>query len=170
MMRLFLTLVFAAAVFAAALCGQPLETVKVLAKPVSRSVKLPGEFLPFESVEIYARVAGFVDKIPVDRGSVVKKGDLLVEITAPELRAQRAEARSKVESLRAQQAEAAAKLSSEQSTLARLNAAAKTSGAIAENELDIARKNIEAAQAGIRAIDNSINAAIAAEQAIADLE
>ncbi len=150
--------------------GQPLETVKVVAKPVLRSIKLPGEFLPFESVDVYARVTGFVDRIAVDRGTAVKKGDLLAEISAPEMKAQRAEAKAKIESLRFQRAEALAKQSSEQATLARLVAAARTSGAIAENEIDIVRKNVEAAQAGIRAIDNSIQAAVAAEQAFAELE
>jgi len=134
------------------LFAQTVETVKVVSKPVSRSIKLPGELLPFESVEVFARVSGFVDSIRVDRGSVVKKGDLLAEISAPELKAQRAEAHSKAEALKAQQNEAALRVSTEQATLARMQEAAKTPGAIAQNDIDVARKNIEAAQAGLRAI------------------
>ena len=35
-----------------------------------------------------AKVTGFVDKVLVDRGSIVKEGDLLATLVAPELRAQ----------------------------------------------------------------------------------
>jgi hypothetical protein len=54
--------------------AQTPELVTVVEKQVTRQVKLPGEFLPYETVELRARVAGFVDKVLVDRGSVVKKG------------------------------------------------------------------------------------------------
>ncbi len=149
---------------------QAVETVKVVAKPVSRSIKLPGELLPFESVEIYARVQGFVDKIRVDRGSAVKKGDLLAELTAPEMKAQRAEAQAKIEGLRAQRQEAFAKAFSYQATLARLIDAAKTKGAISEQELETARKTYEASQAAVQAVENAIQAAQATERSVADLE
>ena len=49
---------------------------------------LPGEFLPFLSVALHARVTGYVERVRVDRGSPVKKGDLLVELSAPEMAAQ----------------------------------------------------------------------------------
>ena len=60
---------------------------------MSRTVELPGEFLPFLSVSLHAKVPGYVDRVLVDRGSVVKQGDLLVELSAPEMEAQIAEAR-----------------------------------------------------------------------------
>src|SRR5450755_1450517 len=83
----------------AALAGraQTTELVPIISKPVSRIIDLPGEFLPFQSVSIRARVRGYVDRVLVDRGSVVKQGQLLVELTAPEIQAQIAEAESKVQ-------------------------------------------------------------------------
>ena len=50
-------------------------------------MKLPGEFQPFQSVSIHAKVRGYVDRVLVDRGSVVKQGQLLAELTAPEMQA-----------------------------------------------------------------------------------
>src|SRR5574341_354564 len=73
-----------------------IETTRVAARPLSRTVLLNGEFLPYESVDLHARVSGFVEKVLVDRGSQVRAGDLLVTLAAPEMDAQIAEARGKV--------------------------------------------------------------------------
>jgi len=61
----------------------------------SHTVLLPGEFVPYLNVSIHAKVAGFVDKVEVDRGSVVTDGQLLATMVAPELNAQHAEAEAK---------------------------------------------------------------------------
>jgi RND family efflux transporter MFP subunit len=49
------------------------------------SVTLPGTTAAFAAANIYARATGYVTKRNVDIGSRVKAGELLVEITAPEL-------------------------------------------------------------------------------------
>jgi hypothetical protein len=49
------------------------------------SVTLPGTTAAFAAANIYARATGYIAKRNVDIGSRVKAGDLLVEITAPEL-------------------------------------------------------------------------------------
>ena len=72
---------------AAAAFGQSLETVKVAAGQASRASKLPAELRPFLEVALQARVNGFVESIDVDRGSVVKKGQVIVKLSAPELAA-----------------------------------------------------------------------------------
>ena len=48
-------------------------------------LSLPGELKPFEQVNIFAKAKGFVKKIYVDRGSKVKKGQLLAVLEAPEI-------------------------------------------------------------------------------------
>jgi len=48
-------------------------------------VKLPATTLAFEAANIYARANGYIEKRQVDIGDHVKVGDLLVQITAPEL-------------------------------------------------------------------------------------
>jgi RND family efflux transporter MFP subunit len=55
-------------------------------------VNLPCTTLAFEAANIYARASGYILKRNVDIGSRVKEGDLLVEITAPELDHQIAQA------------------------------------------------------------------------------
>jgi len=65
---------------ASAFAQTTVEVVRVVSKPVERQVKLPGEFKPFMEVPIFAKVSGFVRQVNVDRGSAVKKGQLLATL------------------------------------------------------------------------------------------
>ncbi len=142
----------------------------VVAKPVSRTVDLPGEFLPFQSVTLHAKLAGFVERVLVDRGSTVDKGDLLVELSAPELRAQLAAAESRVQAAEAERAQAEAQLAGAQSTFDRLRKASETAGAVAGNELVLAGKQVEAATALVASRRQAGLAAQSAADAQKDLE
>jgi len=62
-------------------------------------VTLPGTTLAFEAANIYARASGYVLKRYVDIGDNVKKGQLLAEITAPEIDAQLAQFQSSTRQL-----------------------------------------------------------------------
>ena len=55
-------------------------------------VKLPATTLAFESANIFARANGYIESRKVDIGDHVKAGDLLAQITAPELDHQIAQA------------------------------------------------------------------------------
>jgi RND family efflux transporter MFP subunit len=147
--------------------AQTLDLVPVVSKPVSRTVELPGEFLPFLSVSLHARVPGYVDRVAVDRGSIVKQGDLLVELSAPEMSAQVAEAQSKVQASEADRLQAAAQLAAAQSTFDRTKQAAETPGAIAGNELVQAEKQVDAASA---LLNSRMQASRAAESAVRALQ
>src|ERR1700682_4279942 len=127
--------------------AQTTELSPVVSKPISRTIELPGEFQPFQSVSIHAKLRGYVDRVLVDRGSTVKQGQLLAELTAPEMKAQLAEAESKVQAAESDRLQAEAQLAAAQSTYDRLKKAAETPGAIAGNELIQAQKQVEAAQA-----------------------
>src|SRR5262245_43934179 len=145
------------------------EVVRVVSKPVERQVRLPGEFQPYLAVPIYAKVSGFVKHVNVDRGSAVKQGQTLATLEAPEMQAQIVEAESKAQALGLQRAEAEAKLAAAQGTYDRLKAASATPGVVAENDVLVAQKAAEAAQALVRSYDNSIKAANAQVQAVRDL-
>ena len=80
-----------------ALQAQSPETVAVVSHAVARTSELPAEIRPYLIVPLHARITGYVERVLVDRGSVVKQGDLLAELSAPELKAQIAEAESKVQ-------------------------------------------------------------------------
>jgi RND family efflux transporter MFP subunit len=60
------------------------------------SVSLPGTTEAFEAANIYSRTSGYVAKRSVDIGDHVKTGDLLAEITAPELDHQIAQAQATI--------------------------------------------------------------------------
>jgi membrane fusion protein, multidrug efflux system len=145
------------------------EVVRVTSKAVDRQVKLPGEFQPYLAVPIYAKLPGFVKRVAVDRGSTVKQGQVLVTLEAPEMQAQITEAQSKAQALGLQKAEAEAKLAGAQSTYDRLKSASATPGVVAENDVVVAQKNAEAAQALVRSYEDSIKAAQAQVQSVKDL-
>lgn len=56
---------------------------------------LPAVLKPFERVDVYPKVNGFIKDIPVDRGSSVKRGQLLVRLEAPEIEQQYFSAKAK---------------------------------------------------------------------------
>lgn len=97
--RLCLTALLAASFFVEASCGR--QAVKAPAGPevrvvrphkgaVGRTVTLPGNVLAYQQATLYAKVAGYLKMIAVDKGDHVKQGDLLADIEVPELIADRA--------------------------------------------------------------------------------
>jgi len=114
------------------------ELVGVTSKPLDTVLHLDGELSAYETVELRARANGYLASVLVDRGSNVKQGQLLATIVAPELNAQRAEAQSK--------------LDGDQGTYQRLQAAAKTPGAVAGDELERAAATTRADQARVDAL------------------
>jgi RND family efflux transporter MFP subunit len=149
-----------------------LETAKVVSKALQKTISIPGDLTPYQSVNIHAKVTGFLESIEVDRGSWVKQGDALALLTAPEFKAQQLEAEAKVQRSASQRAEAEAKLAGLQSTLAavqvnlaasqstydRLKAASQTPGVIAGNDLEVAAKSLEAQRMNVEAQKSSIDA------------
>src|SRR5258708_35782994 len=74
--------------------AQTVEVVTVASQKLATVFTLPAQLLPFETVDIYPKVTGFMDAIHVDRGSRVHKGQLIIQLSAPELVAQRTQAAS----------------------------------------------------------------------------
>ncbi len=83
-------------------------TAPVRASTPTMSVVWPGSTEAFALADIYARASGYITKRNVDIGSRVKQGDVLVEITAPEVQHQisQAEATLAQDSAALQQAQA----------------------------------------------------------------
>jgi len=146
------------------------DLAPVASKPVSRTVELPGEFLPFLSVSLHAKVPGYVERVLVDRGSVVKPGDLLVELSAPEMTAQIAEAESKVQASEADRLQAEAQLAAAESTYGRMKKAAETPGAIAGNEVIQAEKQVDAAKALLNSRRQATRSMAAAVRSLQELQ
>jgi RND family efflux transporter MFP subunit len=137
--------------------AQNVGLARVISKRVVRTVQLPGEFYPFLSVELHAKVAGYVDKVLVDRGSVVRQGELLVQLSAPELEARIAQAQAQVTSAESDERQAEAQLAAAQSNREKLAEAAKTPGAVAENDLIQAKQQSDAAEAAVRSRQRTVD-------------
>ena len=54
-------------------------------KHLTKQISLPGVLQPFEFVKIFPKINGFVKNVYVDRGTVVKKGQVLLRLEAPEV-------------------------------------------------------------------------------------
>src|SRR5438093_9228817 len=64
---------------------------------ITRNVTLPGEVKPYQQATLYAKVAGYLKTIPVDKGDRVKEGDLIADIEVPEMLADLAKYKAEVE-------------------------------------------------------------------------
>lgn len=106
----------------------------------------------------------------MDRGSHVKSGELLVQLSAPELQAQRSEAEANLQSAQAHLAVAQAKLMADQSTYEHLSTAAKTPGVVAGNDLLGAQQTTAADRAQVEAAQHSVLAAQEASRSVRQLE
>jgi RND family efflux transporter MFP subunit len=142
----------------------------VIQQPVDVTLSMPGELDPYQTVAIYPKVTAFVKAIRVDRGSRVRAGELMAELEAPELVAQRAEAQSKLQAVEAQLAVARSKADADTSTFDKLKAASATPGVVAGNDLVLAQKAVEADQNQIMAAQQTAEAARQALQAIMQME
>jgi membrane fusion protein, multidrug efflux system len=151
---------------------------------LNRQLRLPGELQAWQDTAIYAKVLGFVEVINVDRGSVVKEGQLLARLRAPELdtqrgeadarvratQSQRFEAQFKISGIRAQRLEAEAKLAADEATYQRMRAASATPGVVAGNDLEIAQRAVEAGRARVQLWNANEAAAKAEVKAIEENE
>jgi membrane fusion protein (multidrug efflux system) len=133
--------------------------VKVESRSLSRTVPLTAELTPFLQTDIEARVPGYVEKVLVDRGSKVRRGQLLVILSAPEMGSQTSASEASLHQAEADVAQAKASAAAAASTYERLLEAGKTPGAVAGNELIQAQTEKEAAEAVVQAREASVKAA-----------
>jgi RND family efflux transporter MFP subunit len=155
---------------AAATGPATIDVVRVVEQPLDVQLSLPGELTAYQEVAIFPRVTGFVKTVTADRGSRVRAGDLLATLEAPELVAQRAEAQSKLQAAEAQLAVARAKADADKSTFDRLKAASATPGVVAGNDVILAEKSADASRSQVVAAEQGIEAARQALNAIRDME
>jgi len=129
---------------------RPVAVAAVRSEQPRISEELPAELSAYQDAMLQARVAGFVRRLYADRGSRVARGQLLAELEAPDLVAQRAEAQHRLASAQAQRLEASAALERDQVTLQRLRgAAAAAAGAVAGNDIHVAEQTVAADQAEV---------------------
>ncbi len=116
--------------------GQPtdsagVETFVLSEQQIQSQVRLPGELIAFNQVDLYAKVNSFVKKLYVDAGSRVQAGALLATLEAPEISSQ-----FDAQTANLKAAEAA--WISSKATYERLLETSKTPGTVSPNDLDVA--------------------------------
>jgi RND family efflux transporter MFP subunit len=66
----------------------PAAVVKVARRNISSNLEIASEFLPFQEIDVYAKVSGYIQKLYVDWGTHVRQGQLLAVLEIPELQQQ----------------------------------------------------------------------------------
>src|SRR5213592_3379678 len=64
---------------------------------ITRNITLPGNVMAYQQATLYAKVAGYLKTITVDKGDRVKEGDLIADIEVPEMLADLARYKAEVE-------------------------------------------------------------------------
>jgi membrane fusion protein, multidrug efflux system len=146
------------------------STVSVESRKLQTTITLPAQLIPYERVDIYPKVTGFVQIVTVDRGSHVQRGQLLVRLTAPEIVSQRSQAEAAVRAAESQLATAQAKLASDNGTYLHMAAAAKTPGVLAENDVAVADQTVSADRSTVAAAEQNVSAARDALSSVSQME
>ncbi len=95
---IFICLIFSVAVFG---CGEghraaaddganapSAPVVKVTRGNIADNLEIASEFQPFQEIDVYAKVSGYIQKLYVDYGTHVKQGQILAVLEIPELQQQ----------------------------------------------------------------------------------
>jgi RND family efflux transporter MFP subunit len=144
----------------------PAAVVQVRRAPLSNTLSIAGEFIPYQEVELHAKVAGYIRNISVDIGDRVHKGQVLAVLEIPELVAQLQEAGAGVRHSREEITHAENEVSRAEADHAALHAAATRlrqasearPGLIAEQELDDTTAKDRSAEAQVEAAKSALSA------------
>lgn len=164
-------------VFSAAGCRQDVagkEVPEAPAAPVTtiqrahleNTFQVAGEFIPFQEVELHAKVAGYIRHIGVDIGDHVKAGQVLASLEVPELMAQVQgadagvrQSRDQISRAKSDVMRAQANYEATHSQAERLQQAAKARpGLIAQQEIDDALAKDRAASAQVDSAKSALSA------------
>ena len=111
---------------------------------VEKQTTLPGELLSYDQADIHPKVTGYIKELRVDIGSLVKKGQVLAIVEAPEIQ-------SGVEAAAGKMQAAKAKYAASRDTYDRILQASASDGVIAPDELQRARNQMLADSADFQA-------------------
>ncbi len=143
---------------------------RVVREDLSKSVDLTAEFLPWQDVEIHAKVAGYVKQINVDVGDHAKTGDVLATLEIPEIQDEQKQADAAV--LTAREEVNSMQAAADESALlaGRLSAAGKeTKGLVAQQDIDNANARTRADEANLAAARQKVVEAQAHADHLRDL-
>lgn len=123
---------------------------------LSSTIAIPGELIPYQQVDLYAKMNSYVKKLFVDVGSQVHQGELLAVLEAPEINSQLAGAQSRIK-----QQEAVYFAS--KAMYDRLYNTSKTPGTVSQNDLEQAEAkknsdlaNVDAAKSAYKEVSANL--------------
>lgn len=142
--------------------------VPVMRQPVTKTLTVAGEFIPFQEVELHAKVAGYIRKINVDIGDKVRAGQVLATLEIPELTAQVSGAEAGVRHSQEEIALAKSEVARAQADHTALHvayerlkqAAAVRPGMIAQQEIDDAQAKDSASEAQVAVAKATLSAQV----------
>lgn len=140
---------------------------KVTRHDLTRSLTVTAELVPFQEVEVMAKVAGYVQKMFVDVGDHVSQGQLLAVLEVPEMKDDLTRAAAAIQRNRAEVARAEDELRRAESanqmahlTYSRLSSVLKSQpGLVAQQEIDDAQSRDLMASAQVAAAKSALAAA-----------
>ena len=136
-----------------------IAVTEVKAMQPNKQVTLPGELKPWNRVSVYAKVKGFVRTVSVDRGTLVRKGQLLAQLDAPEVLSELSQAKAQVLAQEAALTEHQSRFRASRLTYQRMLQTSKTEGAVSLNEIDQARARMQSDSAMVSVAGGNIQAA-----------
>src|SRR5712692_10290066 len=71
--------------------GTPVQTIHPKRGEIVRRITLPGNVMAYQQATLYAKVAGYLKTIGVDKGDTVKEGDLLADLVKAKAEAEAAQ-------------------------------------------------------------------------------
>ena len=134
---------------------------------ISNTFAVAGEFVPYQEIEMHAKVTGYVRKIKVDIGDRVKTGQVLAVLEVPELMAQLRGAEAGVRHSQQEVMRAQNELTRDEAQFTALHANAvrldqanqARPGLIAQQELDDAQAKDRASAAQVESAKAALSAA-----------
>ena len=143
----------------------PVATVRTAT--LAKDLALTAEFLPYQDVDVMAKVAGYVKTISVDIGDHVQQGQVLAVLEAPEIQSDVAKARAGVAATEANivTAQAAVERAQAGAGLAKLSfqrlqeVATKDKGLVPKQDIDVAESRQMEADAQLASAESSVQAA-----------
>ena len=144
--------------------------VRVTRQNFSNTLSISSEFQPYQDIDVYAKVSGYIKKLYIDYGTHVRQGQLMAVLEIPELqqevqRDQAAVAEAREDLNRANSAFQVAHV-----TYQRLAAVQKTRPElISQEEIDVAQGKDLEASAAVSAAQQALlasNAALAKDQTL----
>lgn len=145
-----------------------IAVAKVGHEALSRTIVLTAEFIPFQEIDVMAKISGYIKQINVDIGDRVKQGQLLATLEVPEMTDEIAKAQAAMERSQSQVLTARDELKRAQVgydiahlSYTRLAGVDKTRpGLVAQQEIDDAKSKDDAAQAQVSGAQSNLQAAL----------